>query len=144
MWNGRELSSDGEEIEDTRDRLEQEFRELQDRLPKPATLPQRGVSSQTALCPVSARRQRPMSAATDCNPSIETAKNSSRSRPSVSGAWVTSSRFTPGANAFSFSFFLTDETFMPVAFSGRTSAAATNRPATASAWTIALDIRSVR
>ena len=55
-----------------------------------------------------------------------------------------SSRFTPGANAFSLSFFFTDETFMPVAFSGRTSAEATRRPATASACTTAFDIRSVR
>jgi hypothetical protein len=57
---------------------------------------------------------------------------------------LTSSRFTPGAKDFSLSFFFTLETFMPVAFSGRTSAAATRSPATASACTTAFDIRSVR
>ena len=53
---------------------------------------------------------------------------------------VTSSRFTPGANDRSLSFFFTLETFMPAERSGRTSADATSKPATASAWTIAVDI----
>ena len=62
----------------------------------------------------------------------------------MASAPYTSSRFTPGANAFSFSFFFTDDTFMPAERSGRTSAAATSSPAMASACTTALDIRSVR
>ena len=87
---------------------------------------------------------RSISGATDCSPAIDTARNSSSGSPIEDSTSVISSRFTPGANAFSFSFFFTDETFMPVAFSGRTSAEATRRPATASACTTALDIRSVR
>ena len=66
--------------------------------------------------------------ATSCRPSIETARNSSSGRPISSSTSSTSSRLTPGANAFSLSFFFTLETFMPVAFSGRTSAAATSKP----------------
>ena len=70
--------------------------------------------------------------------------NSSSGSPIDASTSVISSRFTPGANAFSFSFFFTDETFIPSAFSGRTSADATSSPDTASACTTALDIRSVR
>src|SRR5438093_11322823 len=85
-----------------------------------------------------------ISAATACSPSIPTARNSSSRSPIDASTPTISSRFTPGAKAFSFSFFFIEETFIPVARSGRTSAAATRSPATASAWTTAFDIRSVR
>jgi hypothetical protein len=90
------------------------------------------------------RDQSSISGATSCKPWMEIAMNSSKGSPIFASTSATSSRFTPGANDFSLSFFLTLETFMPADRSGRTSAAATRRPATASAFTTAFDIRSVR
>jgi membrane protein DedA with SNARE-associated domain len=74
-----------------------------------------------------------ISGATSWRPEIEVARKSSRGMPSESSTPRILSRSTPGANDFSFSFFLTDDTFMPTALSGLTRAHATSRPATPSA-----------
>ena len=61
------------------------------------------------------RQPSSMSAATDCRPRMDTSMNSSKGTPSSPSTEAMSSRLTPGAKALSFSFFLTEETFMPAA-----------------------------
>jgi hypothetical protein len=59
-----------------------------------------------------------MSGATCWTPAMATPMNSSKGSPSTSSAPYTSSRLTPGANDRSFSFFLTEDTFMAMPSSG--------------------------